>query len=69
MPINIWAIIFLCYCCVWVPSPTMHPVTSETMNYAGPITVGIILIVLLDWFTTGKTRFRVRTPDFDNVEF
>jgi hypothetical protein len=31
------------------------------MNYAGPITIGVILIALADWFTTGKRRFKVPT--------
>lgn len=43
------------------------------MNYAGPITIAIILIALADWFTTGKKRFTVPTgsiviPDYEMEE-
>jgi hypothetical protein len=31
------------------------------MNYAGPIFIGLVLLALLDWFTTGRKRFVVPT--------
>lgn len=59
VPINLFALLFLTYIMVWIPFPTMLPVSSRTMNYSGPITIAIILLALADWFTTGKKRFTV----------
>lgn len=42
----------------------MYPVTSANMNYAGPITIALIVIALVDWFTTGKKRFEVPTGQY-----
>lgn len=38
------------------------------MNYAGPIVLAMILLCILDWFTTGKTRFKIPRQDFNNLE-
>ncbi len=35
--------------------------TAETMNYAGPLCIAVMLFALLDWFTTGRRRFVVPT--------
>lgn len=68
LPVNLSAIVFLIYCLIWTPFPTMYPVTAENMNYAGPITIAVILVALADWFNTGKTRFKLRQKDNDDVE-
>lgn len=68
IPINLWAIAFLTYCLIWTPFPTMYPVTAENMNYAGPITIAVILLALLDWFTSGKKRFKIPNQDVNNIE-
>jgi len=68
LPINCFAICFLIWCLWFIPFPSYYPVTSDNMNYAGPITLGVIALCLLDWFTTGKKRFRVPTQDFNNIE-
>lgn len=38
------------------------------MNYAGPIVLGMILLCILDWFTTGETRFKIPRQDFHNLK-
>ena len=59
VPINIAALCFLLFIIVWIPFPPVRPVTAENMNYAGPICIGVICLALLDWFTTGRKRFKV----------
>lgn len=61
LPINIISLLYIVYILIWTPFPPARPVTAETMNYAGPITIAIILIALADWFSTGKKRFKVPT--------
>lgn len=67
LPINFVALSFNIYCLIWTPFPPMYPVTSSNMNYAGPITLGVVSLALLDWFTAGRKRFEVPTGQF-NVE-
>lgn len=61
VPIKLFSILYLVYVIVFLPFPTVRPVTRLTMNYAGPIMLGAILIALLDWFTMGRKRFKVPT--------
>ncbi|OAL49105.1 amino acid transporter [Pyrenochaeta sp. DS3sAY3a] len=61
VPIKLFSILYLVYVIVFLPFPTVRPVTRLTMNYAGPIMLGAILLALLDWFTTGRKRFKVPT--------
>lgn len=46
----------------------MYPVDAQNMNWAGPITLAVILLALLDYFTGGKTRFKVPSENFNNIE-
>lgn len=64
IPVNVLALAFCLYSIIWTPFPPIYPVTSETMNYAGPITIVLILLALADWFTTGRKRFAVPTSTY-----
>jgi choline transport protein len=55
--INIYAIIFGIFVAVFVPFPIMIPVTAENMNYSGPVFLGFILLLLLDWFVRGRGTY------------
>ena len=57
--VNLGAICYLLFVIVWMPFPTFLPVDSINMNYAGPIVGAVILGALLDWWITGKRRFRI----------
>lgn len=46
---------------IWIPFPPGRPVTAQTMNYAGPLFLAVIVFALLDWCTTGRKRFVVPT--------
>jgi hypothetical protein len=59
IPIKLLSICFLVYVIVFAAFPTVRPVTTLTMNYAGPVVLGVIMLALLDWFTTGRLRFKV----------
>jgi amino acid transporter len=75
LPINLFSLAYIIFILIWVPFPPSRPVTAETMNYAGPLCIAVMLFALLDWFTTGRKRFVVPTgaiviPEDDNeMEF
>lgn len=55
--INIYAIIFGLFVAIFVPFPSAIPVTVENMNYSGPVFVGFLLIILIDWLLRGRGRY------------
>lgn len=59
IPINIFAICYATFMIIWLPFPTSHPVTKETMNYAAPVWIGCMLLALADYFIGGHKRFRL----------
>lgn len=65
IPVNVFALVFLIFSIIWVAFPPFYPITAETMNFAGPITIGIISLALLDWFTGGNKRFVVPKSQYD----
>lgn len=55
---NIYA---LCYACLIVPFlalPSELPVTAETMNYAGPVFLGVLVVATLDYLGRGRKSFK-----------
>lgn len=56
---NVLALVYLCFVVIWMPFPTMLPVTGSNMNYAGPLMGAIIVGALLDWIISGHKRFKV----------
>lgn len=65
IPINIFAIAYALYIIVFLAFPPTLPVTKETMNYSGPICVGVIIISLLDWGFHGRKRFDLPQRELD----
>jgi amino acid transporter len=61
IPIKLFSICYLVFVIIFLPFPTVRPVTKLTMNYAGPMILGVIILALVDWFTTGWKRFNVPT--------
>jgi amino acid transporter len=61
LPINMFSMAYIVYIVTFLPFPSIKPVTSMNMNYAGPIMGAIIAIAVGDWFITGKRRFSVPT--------
>ncbi|KAI0830261.1 APC amino acid permease [Trametes gibbosa] len=52
---NVNCILWTLFVCVIFALPTVLPVTGETMNYAAPITGGVILLSLV-WYAVGGRR-------------
>ncbi|KAF2816758.1 amino acid transporter [Mytilinidion resinicola] len=67
LAINIYAVIWCLFCIVWLPFPSVVPVTAANFNYAGPIMLFVIFLALCDWFTSGHKRFTIPT-DPDKVQ-
>ncbi|KAF2750152.1 hypothetical protein M011DRAFT_492433 [Sporormia fimetaria CBS 119925] len=63
--VNTFALCFILYSIAWMPLPQTWPVTSETMNYSGPIFLAVILGAIVDWFTTGKKRFQMPVRKYE----
>ena len=61
IPINIFAVCYCIFVIIWLPFPSMLPVTAKNFNYAGPIMGAVIIIALADWFISGHKRFQVPT--------
>jgi choline transport protein len=57
MAINLYAIVFGTFVCIFVPFPTTIPVTALNMNYAGPVFVGLCILLVCDWLIRGKRRY------------
>ena len=49
MALNIYALAFGTFVCIFVPFPTEIPVTAANMNWSGPVFLGVCLILVLDW--------------------
>jgi len=60
IPINIFALIYGVFVIIWLPFPTVLPVTRTTMNYAGPVWLGCFLLALIDWFVSGHKRITMQ---------
>jgi choline transport protein len=56
---NVLALAYLLYVVIWMPFPTMLPVTGSNMNYAGPLLSTVIVGALVDWTFSGHKRFKV----------
>lgn len=57
MPINIAALVYGVFVCIFLPFPPYQPVTARNMNYCGPV-IGVVLAFAAgDWFVEGRSRF------------
>lgn len=52
--INLYALVFGIFIVVFLPFPVATPVGAETMNYAAPVFIGLMLVALVDWFARGR---------------
>ncbi|KAI1914087.1 hypothetical protein LOZ12_002996 [Ophidiomyces ophidiicola] len=58
LPVNIFAIIYTLYVIIWLPFPSLLPVTGENMNYSLPIFTASTLFALLFWYLRAKKHWR-----------
>jgi amino acid transporter len=59
--VNLAAMGCLIFVVIWMPFPTILPVSGTTMNYAGPLVGAVVLGALLDWIISGRNRFQTPT--------
>jgi amino acid transporter len=59
IPINMFSLAYLIFVIIWMPFPSMRPVTRETMNYAGPVFIVVVAGALADWVFSGHKQFDV----------
>lgn len=63
MAINIYAIVFGTFICIFVPFPTIIPVTALNMNYSGPVFMGLCVLLVGDWLFRGRKRYTGPTKE------
>ncbi|KAF7505075.1 hypothetical protein GJ744_001294 [Endocarpon pusillum] len=52
--INVFALCYGVFICIFLPFPSQQPVTASNMNYAAPVFGFVILFGLTDWFVRGR---------------
>jgi choline transport protein len=57
MAVNLYAIVFGVFVCIFVPFPPMVPVTAENMNYCAPVFLGLIVLLGFDWVFRGRRSY------------
>jgi choline transport protein len=57
IPINIFALAWCIFFVAILPFPSVMPVTLESMNYAGPITLAIFAILSVDWIVRARHEY------------
>lgn len=55
--INLFAIVYGVFICVFLPFPPEQPVTRINMNYSSPVFFFVLLFSLCDWFMRGRKTF------------
>ncbi|KAF3491021.1 choline transport protein [Arthroderma uncinatum] len=57
LAVNIFAMIYTAYVTIWLPFPSLLPVTPQNMNYSLPIFAFTTLSAMLYWFLRGKKHW------------
>lgn len=55
--INIFAVVYGVFICIFLPFPPEQPVTETNMNYSSPVFGFVLLFSLCDWFVRGRKRY------------
>ncbi|KIX09250.1 uncharacterized protein Z518_00329 [Rhinocladiella mackenziei CBS 650.93] len=55
--VNILSLAFCTFLIIFLPFPPMLPVTSQNMNYASPVFIGVMLIAAVNYFIRARKRF------------
>lgn len=56
--VNLYAIFYGVFIIIFLPFPPFLPVTGPTMNYAGPVFIGVFFFALGGWVVRGRRQFR-----------
>jgi amino acid transporter len=57
LAVNVYAILFGTFVVIFVPFPSSLPVTAQNMNYAGPVFLGLCVLLVGDWLIRGRRTF------------
>ena len=63
LAINLYAIAFGIFICIWLPFPAATPATAASMNWAGPVFGFLFVIALIDWFVRGRKHYAGPTKE------
>lgn len=58
VPVNVYALIYSLYIMVFLPFPSVLPVTASGMNYMGPVFGFVLFVIIAWWFLYGKSRWQ-----------
>lgn len=58
VPVNLYALIYSLYIMVFLPFPSVLPVTASGMNYMGPVFGFVLFVVVAWWFLYGRNHWR-----------
>ena len=68
LTINILAVLFCTFLVLFVPFPSVLPVTAQNMNYAAPIFLGVIFLALVDYAVRGHRKYVGPIKEVDIVK-
>ncbi|KAJ5740781.1 hypothetical protein N7493_000653 [Penicillium malachiteum] len=57
MAINVFALAFGIFVCIFVPFPTIIPVTAANMNWSGPVFLGVCILLIIDWVFRARKKY------------
>lgn len=57
MAINVFALSFGVFVCIFVPFPTQIPVTAANMNWSGPVFIGVCILLVMDWVFRARKKY------------
>ena len=58
MAINIFAVVFVLFICIFSLFPAYQPVTASNMNYASAVFGVVVIITFVAWHVYGKKKFK-----------
>jgi choline transport protein len=54
LAVNIFALVYGVFICVFLPFPSQQPVEAVNMNYAAPVLGFVLLFAVVDWVFRGR---------------
>ncbi|KAL2424387.1 Choline transport protein [Exophiala dermatitidis] len=57
LSVNIASLVFCLFLIIFLPFPPILPVTSQNMNYASPVFIGVMVIAAVNYFVRARKRF------------
>jgi amino acid transporter len=66
LAVNIYALVFGIFIIIFLPFPASvaQPLTMESMNYAGPVFLCVLILALVDWMIRGRKHYAGPAMDY-----